>query len=114
MFFPEPSHVDEHAEMFFRDDYWKLLAPSLTSLTLGFGDFEFLEKVPHHWLQLLLLLRNLEVLELSAIGEHREWQLLILNFLADLWCKHERCTMRAQVILATFILRRLLSSVGQH
>ncbi|KAK9906834.1 hypothetical protein WJX75_008793 [Coccomyxa subellipsoidea] len=54
--------------MFFRDDYWKLVAPSLTSLTLGFGDFEFLEKVPHHWLQLLLLLRNLEVLELSAIG----------------------------------------------
>ena len=71
--------MDEHAEMFFRADYWKFLAPSLTSLTLGFGSFELPQEVPRQWLQSLLLLRNLEVLELSAVGEHREWQLLILK-----------------------------------
>ena len=52
--------MDEHAEMFFRADYWKFLAPSLTSLTLGFGDFELPQEVPRQWLQSLLLLRNLE------------------------------------------------------
>ena len=51
--------VDKH----FRSDYWELLAPTLTSLTLQFQDSA---EISQERLQPLLLLHNLQSLELTG------------------------------------------------
>lgn len=69
LFFSEEVDDEEHNEMVdnhFRSDYWELLAPTLTSLTL---EFQGSAEISQERLQPLLFLHNLQSLELTG-GNH--------------------------------------------
>ncbi|KAK9906577.1 hypothetical protein WJX75_004468 [Coccomyxa subellipsoidea] len=66
LFFSEEIDDEEHNEMVdnhFKSDYWELLAPTLTSLTL---EFQGSAEISQERLQPLLFLHNLQSLELTG------------------------------------------------
>ncbi len=66
LLFSEPEDDQEEEPIYFYEaDYWQLLAPCLTSLTLKLHNL-LLRFVPREKMELLLLLHNLEVLELTG------------------------------------------------